>query len=130
MKRIFSVILLVVYSMLLTIPYIPQMMYYAGSLFPEGKAYSIGPDNAETIIGDATYLNALIKRATDEMSSEESDKAPPPPAVDTVGLYYICSESLFSINEILPINFNFKGYEISIKETFLEIDVPPPKILS
>lgn len=105
------------------------MMYYAGTLFPNEIECSIGDDNAETIVGDICYLNAILKRATDEISTEESE-SPPPPPIGTVGLDYIRSKSLFSINEIQSVNFNFKEYEISIKETFLEIDVPPPKILS
>jgi len=129
MRRIVSIILLIVYSGLLTIPYIPYMVYYTGCIIDNENTCTIGIDNAETIIGDICYLNAIIDRAKSENASE-SNKAPPPPVMETTGMTYINSESLFSNYNISPVKFNFKGYMISIKETFLEINVPPPKFIS
>ncbi|RLD53604.1 MAG: hypothetical protein DRJ05_16170 [Bacteroidetes bacterium] len=130
MKRTISIILFVVYTALLIIPYIPQMVYYAGTLLGNNNTCNIGIDTSDYTIGDICYLNAIIKRATDKKASDNSSEAPPPPIVETSGMVYINSESLFSLYNITPVNFIFKGYMISIKETFLEISVPPPKYIS
>ena len=55
---------------------------------------------------------------------------PPPPAMETSGMVYLNSVSLFSINIVIPVKLDFKGYMISIKEAFLEVGVPPPKFIS
>jgi len=69
-----------------------------------------------------------MERAGDDSSSEKSET--PPPATETLGLIYINSELLYAIHQILPENFNFEGYMISIKEAFLEVNIPPPKFIS
>lgn len=81
------------------------------------------------MIGDICYLNAIIKRAVNDNASDNKE-TPPPPVMETSGMTYINSEFLFSDYNILPVKFNFKGYMISIKETFLEVYVPPPKFIS
>ena len=128
MKRLISFILLVVYGALLVIPYIPYMVFYTGKI-NRNIEVSIGVDSPKTIIGDICYLNAIIERANLDKTSENAE-APPPPVMETSGMVYINSESLFSLNKIIPAKFNFKGYIISVKETFLEVGVPPPNNLS
>jgi hypothetical protein len=128
MKRIIPIILLFVYSALLTIPYIPYMVFYTGKIIHHNEI-SIGVDNPETIIGDACYLNAIIERAKNDKASEKNE-TPPPPVMETSGLVYINSQSLFSVNKVPPVNFNFKGYFISINEIFLNVGVPPPNSIS
>ncbi len=128
MKRLISIILLMVYSALLIIPYIPYMVFYTGKI-TRNKEVSIGVDNPKTVIGDICYLNAIIERANLDKTSENTE-APPPPVMETSGMAYINSESLFSLNKITPVKFDFRGYTISIKEAFLEVGVPPPNNLS
>ena len=128
MKRIIPIILLFVYSALLTIPYIPYMVFYTGKIIHHNEI-SVGIDNPETIIGDACYLNAIIERAKNDNISEQNE-TPPPPVMETSGLVYINSQSLFSVNKVLPVNFNFKGYFVSINEIFLNVCVPPPNSIS
>ena len=128
MKRLISVILLMVYSALLIIPYIPYMVFYTGKI-TRNKEVSIGVDNPKTVIGDICYLNAIIERANLDKTSENTE-APPPPVMETSGMTYINSESLFPINIVTPVKLDFKGYMISFKEAFLEVGVPPPKSIS
>ena len=129
MRKFISILLLVVYSALLTIPYIPYILYFTSSLNRTDNSCSIGMNTTGVIIGDISYLKAIMERAGDDTASEKSE-TPPPPAPETLGLIYINSELLYAIHQILPENFNFEGYMISIKETFLEVHVPPPKFIS
>ncbi len=128
MKKFISLILLIVYSALLTVPYIPYVVFFTGKIL-HNEQVSIGVDNPETIIGDICYLNAIIKRANNEKTSDNTD-VPPPPVMETSGMVYINSESLFSLNIVIPVKIDFKGYMISFKEAFLEVGVPPPKSIS
>ncbi|MCD4696762.1 MAG: hypothetical protein K8S16_11035 [Bacteroidales bacterium] len=129
MRKIVSILLLVIYSALFTIPYIPYIVYITGSFNRTNDSCVIGINTAGTVIGDICYLKAIMERVGENTGSEKSE-APPPPATETLGLIYINSELLFAIHQILPDNFNFKGYMISIKETFVEVFVPPPKFIS
>jgi len=128
MRQVISILLLVIYSALLTIPYVPYIVYFTGSLNRTDDSCSIGINTAGTVIGDICYLKAIMKRVGEDNASEKSEA--PPPATETLGLIYINSELLFAVHQILPENFNFKGYMISIKEAFVEVNVPPPKFIS
>jgi len=101
------------------------MVFYTGKIIAN-KEVSFGTDNPKTIIGDICYLNAIIERANSEKTSDNKE-VPPPPVMETSGMVYINSESLFSLNIVIPLKIDFKGYMISFKETFLEVGVPPPK---
>jgi hypothetical protein len=112
MRKVISILLLVIYSALLIIPYVPYIVYFTSSFNRTDDSCSIG-----------------INTVGEDNASEKSE-APPPPATETLGLIYINSELLFAIHQILPENFNFKGYMISINEAFVEVIVPPPKFIS
>ncbi len=129
MRKVISILLLVIYSALLIIPYVPYIVYFTSSFNRTDDSCSIGINTAGTVIGDICYLKAIMKRVGEDNASEKSE-APPPPATETLGLIYINSELLFAIHQILPENFNFKGYMISINEAFVEVIVPPPKFIS
>ena len=129
MRKVISILLLVIYSALLIIPYVPYIVYFTSSFNRTDDSYSIGINTAGTVIGDICYLKAIMKRVGEDSPSEKSE-TPPPPATETLGLIYINSELLFAIHQILPENFNFKGYMISINEAFVEVNVPPPKFIS
>lgn len=128
MRKVISILLLVIYSALLTIPYIPYIVYFTSSFNRTDDSCSIGINTTGIVIGDICYLKAIMERAGEDTPSEKSET--PPPATETLGLIYINSELLFTIHQILPENFNFKGYMISIKEAFVEVNVPPPKFIS
>ncbi len=128
MKRIVPYILLFVYSALLTIPYIPYMVFYTGKIIHHNEI-SVGVDNPETLIGDVCYLNAIIERAKNDKASEKHE-TPPPPVMETSGMAYINSQSLFSVNKAPPVNFDFAGYLFSLPEVFLNVGVPPPNSIS
>ena len=131
MKRVFPIILLSIYMALLTLPYYPNIHYYIyNSLQKQKNETSFFNADTKVIIGDISYLSAIMKRAQKNNDTPEKHDAPPPPAVETSGIVYLCVEALFSFNIILPEKINFKKYMISIKETFLEIPVPPPRFLS
>jgi len=129
MRKVVSILLLVVYSVFSTIPYIPYIVYFTGSLNRTDDSCVIGINTDGTIVGDICYLKAIMERVGEDTGSEKSE-TPPPPSMETSGMVYINSESLFSIQKIISVKFNFKGYMISIKEAFLEVNVPPPKFIS
>ncbi len=109
--------------------HIPFFIYFTGVFSQSTNTTTIIKANkSNELIGDACYLSALMKRANDT-DSTNNDKTPPP-TIETSGNFYILSKSNFALYFSVAQEFNFKEYMISIKETFLDIDVPPPKILS
>jgi hypothetical protein len=104
------------------------MVFYTGKIIHHNEL-SVGVDNPETIIGDVCYLNAIIERTKNDKASEKHE-TPPPPVMETSGMVYINSQSLFSVNKVPPVKFNFKAYFISINEIFLNVGVPPPNSIS
>ncbi|OYT17397.1 MAG: hypothetical protein B7C24_02855 [Bacteroidetes bacterium 4572_77] len=114
--------------MTLIVTYVPYMVYFGKHLMATENVTVLTDSDSNTLVGDACYLNALIKRSVETDANE--NKVPPPPPIDISENIYIYSKSLLSNNILISEDFNFKEYMISIKETFLDIDVPPPKKLS
>ena len=128
MRKTIAISLVALYSMMLIVSYVPYMIYFGQQFMANEDDIVVFTDSdSKTLIGDVCYLNALIKRSVD---THNEKKAPPPPPIDISENIYIHSKSLLSNNVLVSEDFNFKGYTISIKETFLEIDIPPPKKLS
>jgi len=128
MKKAIAIFLIALYSMMLIVSYVPYMIYYGQQFMDHGiNKLVINDSDTKTQIGDICFLNALIKRTVETSTNK---KVPPPPPIDTSKIIYIYSKNLLSNNVFTSEDFNFKGYMISIKETFLEIDIPPPKKLS
>jgi len=128
MKKIIAIFLIALYSLMLVVSYVPYMIYYGQQFMTNDDDIVVFTDSdSKTLIGDACYLNALIKRSVD---THNEKKAPPPPPIEISENFYIYSKSLLSNKVLISEDFNFKGYMVSIKETFLEIDIPPPKKLS
>jgi len=128
MKKTIAIFLIALYSLMLIVSYVPYMIYFGQQFMVTEDIVVLTDSDSKTLVGDACYLNALIKRSVKADSKEK--KAPPPPPNDISENIYIYSKNANLNNLILSEDFNFKGYMISIKETFLEIDIPPPKKLS
>lgn len=128
MNKIISISLLFVYSLLLTIPYLPYIVFLTTN-FKSENINVVEINKQRSFVGDACYLKAIIERSA-KKSSKKKSVVPPPPPVETLGLVYINSVVLFTDHQLFSKDFNFKRYMISIKESFLEVDIPPPKLLS
>jgi len=112
--------------MMMIVSYLPYMVYYGQKFFKTNNIVIVKDADSETLIGDACYVNALIKRSVD---SNNEKKAPPPPNMELSHNNYLLSKSQLVNHLIISEEFNFKTYMISIKETFLDTDIPPPKNL-
>jgi len=124
MKKAIVIFFISLYTMLLLVSYVPYMVYY-GQIFLQNKNSVVLNDNShKALIGDACYLNALVKRSVD---SNNNTKTTPPPPINISQSIYLPEDN--SINQYLAIStpFQFKTYMISIKETFLDVQIPPPK---
>ena len=126
LKRITAFSLLWVYLALLVLPYYPYIYYYVYSSLSTKNETSIGIDNQHSLIGDACYLTAITKRAFDKKAKSD---IPPPIPLETSGLVYLNSMTHSLLKQPPSHTFNFKRYMVSIKETFLEHPVPPPKYI-
>ena len=128
MRKTIAIFLITLYSMMLIVSYIPYIIYYGQQFLENDNITIIEEQDSKTLIGDACYLNALIKRSVD---SERNDnkKAPPPPNIELSHSMYIYSKNQPSTFVTNSEDFNFKAYIIYIKETFLIIESPPPKTL-
>lgn len=128
MRKTIAISLVALYSMMLIVSYVPYMIYFGQQFMANEDEIVVFTDSdSKTLIGDVCYLNALIKRSVDTHNEE---KTQPPPPIDISENIYIYSKSLLSNNVLISEDFNFKDYTISLKETFLEIDIPPPKKFS
>jgi len=128
MKKIIAIFLIALYNMMLIVSYVPYMIYFGQQFMANDEDIVVFTDSdSKTLIGDVCYLNALIKRSVD---THNEKKAPPPPPIDISENIYIYSKTLLANNFDNSEDFNFKDYMISIKETFFETDIPPPKKLS
>jgi hypothetical protein len=126
MKKLIAIILTTIYAVLLFSTYLPYFIYFGQQISKVKNQQIISYDESKTLIGDACYLNALIKRTSDNDSNK---KQTTPPPVDLSENIYIYSTNIVANINISCTVVDFKKYMISIKETFLEIDSPPPKLL-
>lgn len=127
MRKAVSYILLVVYVMLLTLPYYGYIHFYIyKSFFRKNEITVSASSSAMVNPGDISYLKAIQKRAVGDSQSEEPD-TPPPPNMDTGNLVYLGNEIAYQYHIPHDLTFQFKKYTISIKETFMEVPVPPPE---
>jgi exopolysaccharide biosynthesis protein len=126
MKKAIAIFFISLYTMMLLVSYVPYMVYYGQKYFQNEAGVALNSDKAsKALIGDACYINALVKRSVD--ADHNNTKTTPPPPINISQSIYLMADNSF--NQYLSIStpFQFKTYMISIKETFLDVQIPPPK---
>lgn len=88
---------------------------------------SFSQQGQKTLIGDITYLSALIKRGINEDQAKEHNAPPPAPNLDFNNIIYLSSGILTTLQK--PHNCVLKFYEHPnlLIEIFYDTLTPPPR---
>jgi hypothetical protein len=132
MRRRVAFILLMFYVSFFMIPYAPYLQYYYHQISSKLKMQpvdenSFSQNERKTLVGDISYLSALIKRSVNNEQSKEHNAPPPAPNLDFNNIIYLGSGILTTLRK--PHNCVLKFYEHPnlLIEIFYDTLTPPPR---
>ena len=132
MRRKAAFILLLFYVSFFMIPYAPYLQYYYHQISSKLKMQpvdenSFSQQGAKTLVGDISYLSALVKRAVNKDQAKEHNTPPPVPNLEFNNIIYLSSGVLTALQK--PHNCVLKFYEHPslLTEIFLDTNTPPPR---
>ncbi len=132
MRRKLAFILLMFYVSFFMIPYAPYLQYYYHQISSKLKLQpvdenSFSQQESKTLVGDISYLSALLKRAVNKDKSKEHNNPPPAPNLEFNSIIYLGSGVLATLQN--PHNCVLKFYEHPglLTEIFLDTLTPPPR---
>jgi len=128
LKKVTITTFLVYYLVFMVLPNLPFVQYYYGQYKHINNVQVITNDDAEILVGDICFLQALIERTKENTESSKSE-VPPKPNNRTVNLIYLLASlaKLNNFNNCQNIEFHNQGKLLTYR--YLQIPSPPPKFL-
>jgi hypothetical protein len=130
-KRLISIVFLLLYMAFLVLPTYPLLQYYLSSSHA-GTGYCVNQksisnsDNTKT--GDMAYLSALLKSAGNKNAQGKKAQNPPPSNNEVNNLVYLVTGSLHMMWVSSGHPIRFAVYSESPLNRYLQVLLPPPNL--
>ncbi len=125
-KKVLITTFLAYYLIFMVLPNLPFVQYYYGQYKHSNNEAIITNNDIKVLVGDVTFLQALIERTQENAEKTESE-VPPKPNNRTVNLIYLLTSltNLNAINNYQNIKFHNQMELLTFR--YLQIPSPPPK---